>query len=99
MKYRLHMNNFPMNFKGKWSQTTCPLCTEAEATTEHYMTCKTTKKLREIWEVDENEEYSGKKMADVARYLNNVETLMEPKMIRLTKQHNKQKNDCNNNMA
>ena len=75
-----------MNFKGKWSTTTCPLCEVEDATTEHYMTCKTTKKLREIWEVDGNKENSVRKMEDVARYYNNVETLLEPKMIRLTKQ-------------
>ena len=85
------MNKFPMNFKGKWSTTTCPLCTIEEATTEHFMKCKTTKKLREIWEVDERKEYSGKKMADVASYLNNVEILLKPKTIRLTKQHNNKK--------
>ena len=91
VKYRLHMNNFPMNFKGKWSQTTCPLCNTADATTEHYLECKITRRLREIWEVDGKSDESGKKMADVARYFNNVETLLGPKSIRLTKQHKDKK--------
>ena len=83
----------PMNFKGKWSQTTCPLCNTADGTTEHYLECKTTRRLREIWEVDGKSDESGRKMADVARYFNNVETLLGPKSIRLTKQHKDKKKE------
>ena len=82
LKYRLHMNQFPMNFKGRWSGMVCVLCNEGEASTEHYRVCRRTKCLRDIWGVTDGEDLDGKLMSNAAHYFEAVEILLEPKLIK-----------------
>ena len=83
LKYRLHMNKFPMNFKGRWCETVCALCNDDEASTEHYRVCKRTKDLRDVWGVTDTEDMDGKLMSNAAHYFDAVEVLLEPKLIKL----------------
>ena len=77
--YRLHMINVPMNYKNTWKQHTCPLCKNYEGTTEHYFVCQQTKVLRKVWGVTCINEKTLNKMSNIAGYMKDVQTLLEPK--------------------
>ena len=44
---RMNMNRIPGNYKGR-SEGTCPLCTKAKGTTEHYFQCDKVRTLKEV---------------------------------------------------
>ena len=50
IKTRLHMSKIPQNYKGT-SVNKCPLCNDKNNKIEHYVQCKQTRKLAEIWGV------------------------------------------------
>ena len=79
LRYRLHMVKIPMNYKNIWKQMTCPLCSEEEGTTEHYFTCKEVEAVRKVWEVSNLDEEDPKKMENIARFFQDVQTMIEPK--------------------
>ena len=80
---RMNMNRIPGNYKGR-SEGTCPLCTKAKGTTEHYFQCDKVRTLREVWEVKVEDLRSNKieKMKDVSSFLEKVEVIVDPEQIR-----------------
>ena len=58
---------------------TCPLCSEEDGTTEHYFTCKEVEAVRKVWEVSNLDEEDPKKMENIARFFQDVQTMIEPK--------------------
>ena len=85
LRYRLHMMDLPMNYKNAWKQTKCPLCKAEDGSTEHFLTCDRTAHLRKAWNVTKLSEQTPSKMRDIAGYMTDVETLLEPKSWRYKK--------------
>ena len=81
LRTRLNMSRLPGNYKGK-SMGTCPLCTEEAGNIEHYFQCESTTRLSKVWEVtvDELGSHDVLKMKDVARFVEKVEILLNPKV-------------------
>ena len=80
LRYRVHMNSIPGNFKGKKREGICPLCSEQEGNTEHYFRCDKVQQLKEIWEVSEKElrTQDRKTMISIGCFMEKVETMLEP---------------------
>ena len=85
LRYRLHMIDVPKNYKNAWKHETCLLCQCEQGSTEHFFTCNRTEHLRKAWDVTQLSEQSPSKMRDIAGYMKDVETLVEPKSWRCKK--------------
>ena len=81
LRTRLNMCRLPGNYKGNGSGI-CTLCEEEEGSTEHYFDCKYTSSLAKVWGVTTNDlrSHDVSKMKDVARFIDNVEILINPEV-------------------
>ena len=75
------MSKIPQNYKGT-SVNKCPLCNDKNNKIEHYVQCKQTRKLAEIWGVSraslDREDIPTLKR--ISKFVEQVEKIIEPVM-------------------
>ena len=81
LKTRLHMNTLPGNYKGtsvKW----CPLCNSDKINLEHYIQCRVTKRLANVWNVKKSSLDCDDipTLIRVSQFAINVSQIVEPAM-------------------
>ena len=81
LKTRLHMNTLPGNYKGT-SVKRCPLCNSDNINLEHYIQCRVTKRLANVWNVKKSSLDCDDipTLIRVSQFAINVSQIVEPAM-------------------